>query len=123
MRVPQVIAIKGRDLIYAELLRGERCVAAVMTKEAVDKIDPDRKMVRIIFEDGAAPNVSITASPRVPPAIRARIVAFLKSDEGKKATMALRSRDGLISDFVTANPAEYPESGEMLHRSLGFWFN
>jgi ABC-type phosphate/phosphonate transport system substrate-binding protein len=121
MRQPRVVARQGWKAIFDGLVGGN-CAAAVMTRDALAKIDPEGKVLKIVFENGAAPNTSISASPRVPMAIRSRIVSTLTSEEGKRLTEALRSRDGKTSDFVTASAAEYKDSGEMLRRSLGFWF-
>jgi ABC-type phosphate/phosphonate transport system substrate-binding protein len=117
-RQPILIDTKGFPQAYEALLSG-KCVAAAIQIKVLEKLDNEKKAAKILFESKSLPNQAITASPRLDPALRARLAEALLSDAGKQATAKLREEyNG--QDFVPATAQEYEGHQLLLKDVWGF---
>lgn len=117
-RQPVLMDTKGFPQAYEGLLSG-KCSAAAMQIKIFEKLDKDRKAMKVLYESKGLPNQAITASTRLDAAQRARLTEALLSDSGKQATAKLREEyNG--QDFIPASAEEYQTPVEYLKDVWGF---
>ncbi len=115
-RQPVLVHIDNFKDAYAGLLSG-RCQAAVIPSVMVQKLD-QANATRIVYQSNAYPNPGFSASTRIPPELRKKIVAALLSPEGAAATATLRSGFG-GQNLTEATDTEYDGLGLLLRDIWG----
>jgi ABC-type phosphate/phosphonate transport system substrate-binding protein len=117
-RQPVVTPVKGFRSAYDDVVNG-RCVGGVLQSKLYEEFDRDAHAVKVLFHSAPMPNQAFTAGPRIDAALRDQITAALLSDDGKRATQAMRD-EFKGQDFVRANPREYDGLGVLLRDVWGF---
>lgn len=117
-RQPILVDTKGFPQTYNALLTG-KCAAAAMQIKIFEKLDKEKKAVKILFQSKGLPNQAFSASPRLDAAERALLAQALLSEAGKMATAKLREEyNG--QDFVPAMVDEYAGHSSLLKDIWGF---
>lgn len=120
-RQPFMHEIKGWEAAYQGVVSG-KCESAILPLTNLNKLDPDGKETRIVYQHKPYPNQAFTAGPRIDEKLQAAIVKALMSDEGKIATKELRQRFCKGQDLVPATKEEYGEVALVLKNYWGFEF-
>lgn len=120
-RQPFIISIQGWDEAFKGVIDG-KCVATILPKGNLTKLDPDQTKSRVLYEHAPFPNLAMTVSTRVDKAMQFVIVNALSSKQGKDVTAAFRKQYAKSEDFVSANAAEYKIAGDILRTEVGYWF-
>jgi ABC-type phosphate/phosphonate transport system substrate-binding protein len=116
-RQPVIIETKGWDNSYKAMLNG-KCAATVVPIKNLTKNDAgDKKLTKTLYQHKAMPNQAISVGPRIAPELHKKIAQALLSEEGKQATVKLRSAYA-GKDFVPTTRDEYAGMGDLLKSSL-----
>jgi len=117
MRQPSIVEIKGWDVAYQSVAEG-KCAGTVLPIKNLEK--NDKGLVRVLYKHKPLPNQALSAGPRIPADMQARIKHALLSDEGRAATTKLRATYA-GKDFIAAEPQEYAGLGTLLKDSLYYY--
>ncbi|MHB8253310.1 MAG: phosphate/phosphite/phosphonate ABC transporter substrate-binding protein [Acidiferrobacter sp.] len=118
---PVLVIIHGWLVAYKDLM-AKQCVATVLLVPNLHKLEHGVHATHILYRFRVYPNQAISASPRIPPAIQARMRQALLSPRGRTVTRALR-KIFVSKPFVAASAAEYKGIGELLNNTLYFGYN
>lgn len=118
-RQPKLVEVKGITTAYDNVLAG-KCVAGIMTAKVYEGLEQANGKTRVVHHSKPAPNQAISASSRVGPELRQKIInGLLNTPEGKQASSALRAQfKG--QDFVATSTDEYQGLDEVLKDVWGF---
>ncbi|OBS08628.1 phosphate/phosphite/phosphonate ABC transporter substrate-binding protein [Acidihalobacter prosperus] len=119
LQQPILVAIDsgGFPAIYRAQLAGKCDTAIYRDSYYMHHLsDVQRSKLRVVYSStGKLPNQSLTVSPSVPPAVRARIVAALTTTEGAKPAERIFKRFAKgASHFVPAVPAAFDNVYKLL---------
>jgi ABC-type phosphate/phosphonate transport system substrate-binding protein len=117
-RQPIIVETRGFRDSYTKVVEG-KCTAGVLQSKMLADFDGKANAVRSIFNTRALPNQAFTASPRVSPEMRAKIIRALTSADGRQATKALLDRFN-ATEWVETNAAEYDGLDALLRDIWGF---
>lgn len=115
-RQPAIVHINNFKDAYQGLLTG-RCQAAVIPSMMVQKLD-QANVTRVIYQSARYPSPGFSASTRIPPELRKKIVAALLSPDGVAATATLRAAFG-GQNLVEVTGNEYDGLGLLLRDIWG----
>lgn len=119
-RQPYLIVTKGWQNSYDGLMAG-KCAATVLPLKNLDKYDHGAaNAVRILYESHPLPNQALSAGPRVPPAMQAKIRQALLSPEGRRVASRLLNTYA-SAEFVPATRQEYAGLGNLLKGNLYYY--
>jgi len=118
---PVLVIIHGWLVAYKDLM-AKRCDATVLLVPNLIKLEHGQHLTHILFRGHIYPNQAISASPRIPPAIQARMRRALLSPAGRAVTHALR-KIYVSKPFIPAKVAEYKGIGQLLNNTLYFGYN
>ena len=116
---PFIVQTKGWKAGYDGVLAGQ-CEATIVPDTNYKRFDPDGSHERILFQHAPYPNQAITASARIPVAMRQQMRAALLSSQGETVLAALRKRYAKDKEFVPAHRAEYAGIDQILKGVWGF---
>jgi len=117
-RQPYLVVVHGWLAAYKGLMAG-RCEGTVLPMGNLKLFEKGRHVVRILYRSPIYPNQALSAGPRIPPAVQARIRSALLSPSGQAITERLRHDYGARL-FVSANRAEYAGLSYLLNNTLYF---
>lgn len=116
---PVFVQTKGWKAGYDGVLSG-KCAATIVPDTNYKLFDPSGTHEKILYQHAPYPNQAITASARIPRALRNRIRAALLSPQGEAVLAGLRRRYAKGRDFVVAHRAEYAGVDSILKGVWGF---
>jgi ABC-type phosphate/phosphonate transport system substrate-binding protein len=120
-RQPILVQVKGWRNIFKATMEG-RCEAGIVPSKIYNKMDPDRKLSKVIFESKHVSGQAITAGNAFTHNQIIQLQDLLLSHEGYEATKNLRER--FASDtLLKANRGEYDGVYKLLRFSYGFNMN
>jgi len=117
---PTLVLTPGWRDIYDTVLAGKKCEAGILPISHIHKFDPNGEQVRVIYKVPAMPEQAWTTSKRVTTGEREKLVAALRSPNGKGALKEFAATYGLQRDFVRATNAEYAGLSRYLKNTAGF---
>ncbi len=117
-RQPYLVVVHGWPASYKGLMN-KRCEATVLPIANLKLYEKGARTVRVLYRTPVYPNQAISAGPRVPAAVQARIRAALLSPAGEAATRTLRQAYG-ARRFVPANRRDYAGLSHLLNNTLYF---
>lgn len=117
-RQPYLVVVHGWPAAYKGLM-DKRCGATVLPIANLKLYEKGRHTVRTLYRTPVYPNQAISAGPRVPAGVQARIRAALLSPAGQAATRTLRHAYG-AGRFVPANRRDYAGLSHLLNNTLYF---
>jgi len=118
-RQPMIVVRTDFRSVYDGVLNG-LCEAGVVPLAQLRQFDP-KERARVLYYSNTMPNQALSAGPRVTQDERARIIAALAGEDGRRITAKLRSAWGVREDFVTAQHDEYLELAAYLRNQWGFY--
>lgn len=113
-----IAASLSYDDAYGKMLTG-RCEVALMG-ESVFASHPDRDLGRVVFTSQALPPAAITASPRVTPEQKRKIIAALTAPEAAQRIGGFLKEYAAAKPLVRAEPSVYEPHFELLKNEWGF---
>lgn len=116
-RQPSIVEIKGWDVAYQSVADG-KCAGTVLPIKNLEK--NDKGVVKVLYKHKPLPNQALSAGPRIPAQMQARIKHALLSEEGRAVTAKLRAAYA-GKDFVAASAGEYAGLGTLLKDSLYYY--
>lgn len=117
-RQPYLVVVHGWPASYKGLM-DKRCEATVLPIANLKLYEKGARTVRVLYRTPVYPNQAISAGPRVPAAVQARIRAALLSPAGEAVTRTLRHAYG-ARRFVPANRRDYAGLSHLLNNTLYF---
>jgi ABC-type phosphate/phosphonate transport system substrate-binding protein len=118
VRQPQLVEIKGFRAAYDMVAEG-KCDGGILQAKLFEEFNRQNQRMKILFKSTPVPNQGFSAGPRIDAAMRARIVEALLSEEGRRATSAIRDTfKG--QEFEAAKAGEYEGLGVYLSGTWGF---
>jgi ABC-type phosphate/phosphonate transport system substrate-binding protein len=118
VRQPQLVEIKGFRAAYDMVAEG-KCDGGVLQAKLYEDYDRQAHLMKVLFKSTPVPNQGFSAGPRIDATMRARIVEALMSEEGRRATSAIRDTfKG--QEFEPAKAQEYEGLGVYLSSTWGF---
>lgn len=118
-REPIHIVTKGWKDGYTAVVQN-KCDATVLPKTNHKKFDPQLTKTKAIHTHLPYPNQAFTAGPKFPPALKAKIIKNLLSDEGQVALSNLRDRYTRGAKLVSVENEEYEGISMVLKRAGNF---
>jgi ABC-type phosphate/phosphonate transport system substrate-binding protein len=120
-RQPFIRVVRGFPAAYQGVIK-KKCAGAVLPTGVYKKLDTGETQgqTRILFHSKPLPHQAISASPRIPPELQARIREALLSPDADAATAKLRARFSGGKPFVAATTEEYVGYGYLLKDIWGF---
>ena len=115
-RQPYLVTIHSFSAAYHGLMTGH-CEAAVTLINNVQRYETGHHIIHILYRTPAYPNQALSAGPRIPPAIQARIQTALLSPTGERVTRPLWH---FFGQFIPANRQEYVGLAHLLNNALYF---
>lgn len=120
-RQPILVQVKGWRNIFKATMEG-RCEAGIVPFKIYNKVDPEGKQSKVIFESKHVSGQAITAGNMFSHNEIKQLRDLLLSTEGYEATKNLRER--FASDtLLQANRNEYDDVYKLLRFSYGFSMN
>ena len=120
-RQPLVVETDSFPASYKNLLAG-KCVGGIMQAKLYQEMDKDAQAAKILFTSKPLPNQAFTASPRIKPEVREKMVQALLSPEGMATTKALLEVYK-VPALQPASVEEYNGLGVLLRDVWGFELN
>ncbi len=117
-RQPYLVVVHGWPASYKGLM-DKRCKATVLPVANLKLYEKGARTVRVLYRTPVYPNQAISAGPRIPAAVQARIRAALLSPAGQAVTRRLRHAYG-ARRFVPANRRDYAGLSHLLNNTLYF---
>jgi ABC-type phosphate/phosphonate transport system substrate-binding protein len=117
-RQPMLLETKGFDKIYAGVVQG-KCVGGFIQAKLYEEFDKDAQLAKVLFKSKPVPNQALTASTRVSPDMRRKIVDALLSKSGEAATAKLRA-EFKGQNFLPTTREEYEKLHVYLRDVWGF---
>jgi ABC-type phosphate/phosphonate transport system substrate-binding protein len=120
-RQPFIRVVRGFPAAYFGVIN-KKCEGAVLPTGVYKKLDSGETQgqTRILFHSKPLPHQAISASPRIPPELQAKIREALLSPEAEGPTAMLRKRFGGGKPFIAATTEEYVGYGYLLKDIWGF---
>ncbi len=118
-REPIHVITKGWKDGYNGVVSG-KCEAAVLPKTNHKKFDPREEKTRSVHNHLPYPNQAITTGSKISPALKARVVDALLSEDGQKSLSRLRDRFTRGAELVSAESEEYEGISMVLKRADNF---
>ena len=119
VRQPLVLEAESFEQAYKNMLDG-KCMAAVMRDKMLDKLDKDKKSVRVVFHSPGVPNQAFSAGPRLSSEVRNKIAEALISPEARKQFPQFFDRYSKGKDLISANDTEFRDLVVLLKDTWGF---
>lgn len=117
VRQPAIVESSGLDDTYKKLMQG-KCVGAIMTRHYLNKIGANQ--MKVLFQSRALPNRTLSAGPRVSPALKDLISQTLLSPQGRAATAKLRATFD-ADKLIPARGEDYAGLGKLLKGSIYYY--
>jgi len=118
VRQPLIVETQGFSEAYKGVLSG-KCSAGILPKKNYEQLAAELGGTQIIFTSKPISNQAFTASPRVSPVLREKIIKALLSPAGQAATQRMR-QEFKIENFEPASKEEYAGLGKLLRDTWGF---
>ncbi len=118
VRLPILVIEKGWRNIYKAMFKG-RCEAAILPDKIYREVDPKSDQSKVLFTSNPVPGQAITVCSKFKRADILKMRKALMSDEGMKATAALRKRFA-SPKLTTATASEYDGVDRLLANTYGF---
>ncbi|HEX9625972.1 MAG TPA: PhnD/SsuA/transferrin family substrate-binding protein [Acidiferrobacterales bacterium] len=120
-RQPYMAEIKGWKAGFQGVMDG-KCSATILPLTNWKEFDPDGTMSTVLHRHQPYPNQAFTAGPRVPTALKNKMITALLSPAGQQAMSKLREQFAGGKELVPADKDEYRDVALVLQNVWGFEF-
>lgn len=120
-RQPMIIATEGFLNAFKGVIE-KHCDGAVLPSKIYARLDQGKYegATRVLFKSRPVPQQAFTASRRIPPEIRQKIIQALLAPDARKPTAKLRQRFAGGQSFLAATAADYQGLDALLKGIWGF---
>jgi len=119
-RQPLVVEVKSFKDGYQELVKGEKCVAAVMRDKLYNKLDKDKQELKIIWNSNGVANQAFSVGNRISVEDKEKITKALLAPGAKTNIAKFLERFNKGKDLIKANRPEYEGLAVLLKDVWGF---